>query len=115
MSVNFVEESAAVLARTPAAMDALLRGLPEAWTTATEGEGTWSPDRVIGHLIHCERVDWMPRVRMTLVHGTGRVFDPVDREAREEKPLPAMLDEFAALRGWTCRRGNWNCRECIRR
>jgi hypothetical protein len=99
MSAIFLDESVAVLTRTPATLDALLRGLPEAWTTATEGEGTWSPYSVIGHLIHCEKVDWMPRVRIILEHGTGRTFDALDREARgEELPIGTLLDEFAGLR-----------------
>ncbi len=102
MSSQFLEESTALLARTPSAFDALLRGLPECWTNATEGEGTWSPYVVIGHLIHCEKVDWMPRLAIILEHGTARPFDPFDREAqfRESKgqTLTALLDEFAALR-----------------
>lgn len=102
MSAPFVEESIAVLERTPATLDALLRGLPEPWTAATEGSGTWSPYVVIGHLIHGEKTDWMPRVALVLEHGTSRPFDPFDREAqlREEapRPLSEMLDEFAALR-----------------
>ena len=64
MDASFLEESLAVLARTPRVLDALLRDLPDAWTSATEGPGTWSPSVVIGHLIHAERVDWMPRLEI---------------------------------------------------
>jgi hypothetical protein len=102
MTDRFLEECLAVLTRTPAALDALLRDLPEPWTTATEGPGTWSPYVVIGHLIYCERVDWMPRLAIILEHGPSRPFDPFDREAqlRESngKALCTMLDEFSALR-----------------
>ena len=102
MGTVFLDESMAVLTRTPAALNALLRGLPEAWTSATEGDGTWSPYIVMGHLIHCEKVDWMHRVTVILEHGKWRTFDAVDREAMlregEQKPLDALLDEFAALR-----------------
>ena len=102
MAVNFLEEAVSILTRTPATLDALLRGLPEAWTAATEGPGTWSPYVVIGHLIHGERADWMPRLKIILEHGPTRPFDPFDREAQfresEGKSLSAMLDEFAALR-----------------
>jgi hypothetical protein len=98
----FLEECQSILTRTPATLDALLRDLPEAWTTATEGPGTWSPYVVIGHLIHGERADWMPRLAIILEHGAARPFDPFDREAqfRESNgtPLPALLDEFATLR-----------------
>ncbi|MCU1235789.1 MAG: hypothetical protein JWP63_3756 [Candidatus Solibacter sp.] len=99
MSEPFVEESLAVLARTPASFDGLLRGLPDVWISATEGDGTWSPYSVIGHLIHCERTDWVPRMRIILEEGVERTFDPVNREARGERlALGTMLDEFAELR-----------------
>jgi hypothetical protein len=92
----------AVLARTPHALRALLAGLPPAWTAATEGPGTWSPYDVVGHLIHGERADWIPRARLILAQGTDRRFAPFDREAmfRESagKSLETLLDEFAALR-----------------
>jgi DinB superfamily len=103
MTAPFVEECLSVLTRTPATLDALLRGLPEAWTTATEGPGAWSPYVVIGHLIHGERTDWMPRLAIILEHGPTRPFDPFDREAQfresQGKSLPTLLDEFTALRG----------------
>jgi hypothetical protein len=102
MSTRFLEECVAVLTRTPATLDTLLRDLPEAWTTATEGPGTWSPYVVIGHLIHGERAAWMPRLAIILEHGPSRPFDPFDREAqfRESngKSLSTLLDEFTALR-----------------
>jgi hypothetical protein len=102
MATVFVDESIALLERTPVSLDALLRGLPEAWIFATEGEGTWSPYIVVGHLIHCERADWMPRVRMIREHGAAKTFEPLDREAQfrdgVERSLAAMLDEWKALR-----------------
>jgi hypothetical protein len=97
-----LDESVAVLTRTPAVLDALLRGLPEGWINAHEGGDTWSPFDVIGHLIHCERADWILRARIILEHGESRTFDPFDRFAQfkesEGKTLDGMLDEFAALR-----------------
>lgn len=100
--VTFLEESLSVLTRTPATLNAMLRDLPETWTSATEGPGTWSPYVVIGHLIHCERADWMPRLSIILEHGPGRPFDPFDREAQlresQGKSFPALLDEFTELR-----------------
>lgn len=102
MGAQFLEECFAILSRTPAALDALLRDLPDTWTMATEGPDTWSPYVVIGHLIHGERADWMPRLSIVLTHGANRPFDPFDREAqfRESggKSLPALLDEFSAIR-----------------
>ncbi len=92
----------ALLTRTPAALDALLRDLPEEWTLRNEGENTWSTFDVLGHLIHGERTDWMPRARRILESGESRTFDPFDRWAQEResqgKTLPQLLDEFADLR-----------------
>jgi hypothetical protein len=102
MSEAFLNECMSVLTRTPAVLDTWLRGLPEGWTSATEGEGTWSPFVVVGHLIHGERTDWMQRLEIILKHGEARPFDPFDREAqfRESvgKPLASLLDEFAEAR-----------------
>jgi hypothetical protein len=102
MAENFVEECLSVLTRTPATLNALLRDLPEAWTEVTEGPGTWSPYVVIGHLIHGEKVDWMPRLNIVLNDGPSRPFDPFDREAQfrdsNGKSLAVLLDEFTALR-----------------
>lgn len=97
-----MDEAVAILSRTPAALDALLRGLPASWIHAHEGGETWSPFDVIGHLIHGERTDWMARVRILLEHGEARAFDPFDRlaqfaESRGRTP-DSLLDEFAARR-----------------
>lgn len=101
MEQNF-EHTIALLTRTPAALDALLRHLPEAWTSRNEGAGTWSPFDVVGHLIHGERTDWIPRARIILQFGETRTFEPFDRRAQEResqgKSLGQLLDEFARLR-----------------
>jgi hypothetical protein len=95
-------EAAAILSRTPAALDALLRGLPEGWITGHEGGDTWSPYDVIGHLIHGERTDWVPRARIILERGETRPFDTFDRFAQfaasQERTIASLLDEFAAAR-----------------
>ena len=95
-------EATAVLARTPATLDALLRGLPDGWIHAHEGGETWSPFDVIGHLIHGEQTDWVPRARIILEHGEARAFDTFDRFAQFEvskgRTLDSLLDEFAVLR-----------------
>ena len=102
MAAPFVEECLSVLTRTPIVFDVLLRDLPDVWTTATEGPGTWSAYIVIGHLIHAEKADWMPRLKIILEHGADRPFEPFDREAQlrqnNGKSLPALLDEFGDLR-----------------
>lgn len=95
-------EGAAVLERTPAALRAMLSGLPQPWIDATEGPETWSPYVVVGHLIHGERTDWIPRAQIILAQGADRKFTPYDRFAQfkesEGKSLESLLDEFAALR-----------------
>jgi hypothetical protein len=97
-----LEEAVSVLARTPGTLDAMLRGLGDGWITANEGENTWSAFDVVGHLIHGERTDWVPRVRIILDHGESRAFDTFDRFAQfaesEGRPLDSLLDEFASLR-----------------
>lgn len=97
-----LDEAVAILSRTPATLDALLRGLPDGWTSAHEGSDTWSPFDVLGHLVHGERTDWIPRARIILEHGEARAFETFDRFAQfresEGKTLPQLLDEFGALR-----------------
>ena len=97
-----LDEAVALLSRTPRLLDAWLRGLPEAWLAATEGEGTWSPTDVLGHLIHGETTDWMPRLRRILAAGESLPFEPFDRYAqfRESagKSCAELLDELARLR-----------------
>lgn len=97
-----LEHTISLLTRTPAALDALLRDLPEAWTLRNEGHNTWSAFDVVGHLIHGERTDWMPRARTILRFGESQAFEPFDRlgHVRESqgKSLGQLLDEFAQLR-----------------
>jgi hypothetical protein len=95
-------ETTAVLTRTPAALNALLRGLPNVWVRNNEGKDTWSAYDIMGHLIAGERTDWMARLRIILQHGETRPFDPFDRLAQFKEPqdcsLEHRLDEFARLR-----------------
>ena len=96
-----LKDTVAVLERTPASLSALLKGLPESWVRATEGAGTWSPYDVIGHLIHGERTDWIPRARHIMA-GDSRPFEPFDRMAQfkdsQGKSLSELLVTFADLR-----------------
>jgi hypothetical protein len=100
-------EVRAVLAHTPATLNALLRGLPDAWVMSNEGRSkdgkdSWSAFDIVGHLIVGERTDWMPRVGIILESGEARAFDPFDRfaQSRESrgKSLEQLLDDFAHLR-----------------
>jgi hypothetical protein len=102
MSEFNLQETIALLSRTPAALDSLLRGLPESWTHRNEGEGSWTVFDVVGHLIHGECTDWMPRARRILESGNTRAFDVFDRGGHKEeirgKSMGQLLDEFAKER-----------------
>ena len=95
-------DTIALLTRTPATLNSLLRDLPETWTSKNEGENTWSAFDIVGHLIHGERTDWMPRAKIILKFGESQAFEPFDRwgQVRETqgKSLPRLLDDFARLR-----------------
>jgi DinB superfamily len=100
-------DTLAVLTRTPATLDTLLRELPDTWIHSNEGrtadgEPTWNPFDIVGHLVAGERHDWMPRARIIMEHGEARAFDPFDRLAQNResqgKSLDNLLDEFARLR-----------------
>jgi hypothetical protein len=95
------EDALAHLARTPRALDTLLRGLPDSWAAANEGGDTWSPIDVVAHLMHTVRTNWIPRMRLVGQHGDSRPFDEFDRFGHQvfrPAALPALLDEFAAIR-----------------
>jgi uncharacterized damage-inducible protein DinB len=88
-------EAVTILERTPAGLSALLDGLPETFVRATEGDDTWSPYDVIGHLIHGERTDWIPRARHILA-GDQRPFESFDRSAQFTKNQDQSLSELLA-------------------
>jgi hypothetical protein len=95
-------DALAVLTRTPIALDALLRGLPNVWVRCNEGKDSWSAFDIVGHLIVGERTDWVPRARIILENGEARPFDPLDRFAQvkesQGKSLEQLLEDFARLR-----------------
>ena len=97
------ETALPILRRTPAVLRAQLQDLPPDWTDATEGPNTWSPFDVVGHLIHGERTDWVPRIEHMLAHGDTVPFPPFDREAMfaasRGRSLRELLDIFETLRG----------------
>ena len=82
-----LDHTMALLERTPGALDELLRGLPAEWTERNEGGDTWNAREIVAHLSHCERTDWMPRVKHLLEFGEAQPFPPFDRWAS----------------GWPCR------------
>ena len=100
MSGLVLEEVLAVLSRTPRVLDVQLRGLPEPWLLANEGEGTWNPRNVLGHLIDGEDHDWIPRARIILGSSNERRFEPFHRfdHLARQVALPDLLDTFAEKR-----------------
>jgi hypothetical protein len=101
--MNFeLEHAIPVLRQTPATLNSLLLDLPEPWAIQNEGVETWSPYDILGHLIHAEHTDWIPRARIILEQGETRPFDPFDRFAMFEdsqgKSLAELLETFARLR-----------------
>lgn len=97
-----LSEITAILMRTPATLRAMLEGLPDAWLHANEGEGTFSPRDVLGHLIDGEKTDWLPRIRLILESGARVPFEPFDRVAFkatiDSMTTEALLTDFATLR-----------------
>ncbi len=95
-------DGVSVLERTPGVLRSMLGGLSASWIERDEGPDTWSPFVIVGHLIHGERTDWIPRARIILEQGSDRRFSPYDRFAQFQesagKPLATLLDEFEALR-----------------
>ncbi|MBL8859003.1 MAG: DinB family protein [Planctomycetes bacterium] len=92
-----------VLERTPLLLRAWLAELPNEWLDCDEGEGTWSPRSVVGHLVEGERTDWIPRVRHILLHGDALAFPPFDRSAHLRSTVPAMHELLEQLRNLRAR------------
>lgn len=101
--MNFkLSEAVSVLERTPAVLRSLLEHQHGIWTHNNEGPDTWSPYDVLGHLLHGEKADWIPRLRIVMADEGNKTFTPFDRFAQFEnskgKSLENLLDEFEAAR-----------------
>lgn len=101
--MNFIlSKSMEVLERTPDVLSAMLQGVSDYWTSNNEGNETWSVYDIVGHLIHGEKTDWIPRMEIILSDKTDKTFEPFDRFAQLEdskgKSLPQLLEEFKILR-----------------
>lgn len=97
-----IQKSIAVLERTPFVIEMLLRDLPDDWTMNNEGEQTWSPYDIVGHLIHGEKTDWIPRMKIILGDEENKTFEPFDRFAQfnesKGKTLSQLMIEFKMRR-----------------
>jgi hypothetical protein len=102
-----LEEGIEVLTQTPGVLGSLLRGKSAAWLHARKTPESFSPLDVLGHLMHGEMTDWIPRVRMILDHQDTRTFEPFDRFGFQSliagKSVDELLDGFAELRRWSLR------------
>src|ERR1044072_4944134 len=91
-----------LLGRTPSTLNSMLRDIPDLWLVQNEGPETWSPFDVVGHLIHGEETDWIPRAKMIVEFGESKPFVPFDRFAMFEqsrgKSINELLDEFQSSR-----------------
>jgi hypothetical protein len=98
-----LSDAAQILQRTPAVLTEMVGAVPDNWIKTTEGVGTWSCYDIVGHLIHGELTDWIPRARIILKHGEAKTFEPFDRCAQfredQTRPIGALLDQFAFMRG----------------
>ena len=107
-----MEKAAEVLASTPGVVRSMVRGLSDDWTASSGRQDDWGVFDIVGHLIHADETDWIPRAEVILAQGEDRNFPPFDRfgqfEKADGKTLGVLLDEFdavrraclATLRGW---------------
>jgi hypothetical protein len=97
-----MSDTADLLARTPAVVEALLSGLPDSWTATGDTAGGWTPRDVVGHLISAEIDDFRPRIERILEHGLDLPFDAFDRFAHVDRdagmPLDDLVVRFSSLR-----------------
>ena len=101
--MNFqIEQAIEILSQTPKTLNSLLGNLSDEWTKSEENQEGWNPFDVVGHFIHGEETDWIPRAKIILAQGENLTFEPFDRFAQVEKSkgksLAQLLDEFAELR-----------------
>lgn len=97
-----ISDAVALLRRTPAALDALLRGLPDVWVRGAEGADTWTPYDIVAHLTYTDHESWLPRIRLILEHGEQVPFQPFDRGGHKARlrgqSFDQLLDEFSQAR-----------------
>ena len=97
-----IDKAIEILEKTPLVIESLLKGISEEWLKNNEGEDTWSPYEIVGHLIHGENTDWLPRTKIILSNVENKTFKPFDRFAQmneqQEKTIEELLEEFKRRR-----------------
>ena len=101
--MNFeLNKSIEILERTPDVIEVLLSGLSQEWIRSNEGDGTWSPYDIVGHLIFGEKTDWIVRIKTILSTSEDKLFEPFDRFAQlkenQEKSIDKLISEFKGIR-----------------
>jgi len=92
-----LEQTIEILSQTPGTLKSLLQGLSDPWVRSNEGDDTWSAFDIVGHLIHGEETDWIPRATIILEQGTNRKFEPFDRFAQFERFASHSMDDLLKL------------------
>ncbi len=101
--MNFdLNKSIELLDRTPDLFLALFNNIKHNWDRIDEGPKTWSGYNILGHLIHGEKTDWIPRAIIILGNETNKTFEPYDRFAQDKlyssQSTDMLLNEFRTLR-----------------
>lgn len=119
MNFEFTK-SLEILQRSPKVIDHQLRGISREWSHYKIKEDSWSAFDIVGHFIHGERTDWIPRARIICADGTDKLFPVFDRfaqiEASRGKAMNELLDCFQELRSaniqellsWNLKDEDWN-------
>ena len=102
-NTNFsLEKSIELLGKTPKILRETLQNLSDSWIFSNEGEDTWSPFDIVGHLIYADETDWIPRVKIILSNAENKTFETFDRfaqfEKNKNKSLDQLLEEFKEIR-----------------
>lgn len=90
-----------ILSKTPVILKTLTEHLTDEWIYKNEGGETWCVYDVVGHLIHGEKTDWIPRMKIILSEESNRRFEAFDRFAQfgvSNKSFRELLEEFASIR-----------------
>ena len=111
---GFLDETAAILERTPVVLEDLLAGLPEGWLGEPDVPGGWTARDVVGHLISGEVANWIPRTERILAEGTAQPFDAFDRFAHEQRDAGVPLDDLVRRFGELRRHNLDRLRELVR-
>jgi hypothetical protein len=91
-----------ILEKTPAILKTWLENASEEWVQYKRDEEYWSAFDIVGHFIHGEKTDWIPRAQLILQREGEKEFEPFDRFAQFEeekgKTIADLLEEFSRLR-----------------